>query len=99
MIDARTLRDGATLTLTTDHGRLDLLPVVAGIGDYAACMGASEVNPVGPVGLRVLTLDALITAKRAAGRLRDLEHIIELEALRVLKKEAAGTPAARRPRR
>jgi len=92
VIDARTFRDGATLTLTTDHGRLDLLPVVAGIGDYTACVGASEVKPVGSGSLRVLTLDALIKAKRAAGRPRDIEHLIELEALRVLKKEAPGRP-------
>lgn len=83
-IDAQTFRDGPALTLDTDLGRLDLLPFVTGIGDYAACLAASERKTVGAVKLRVLGLDALIRAKRAAGRPRDLEHLVELEALRAM---------------
>lgn len=86
VIDQRTFRDSPALSLTTDHGRIDLLPTVLGIGDYAACVAVSQVMPVGPVKLRVLTLDALIKSKRAAGRRLDLEHLIELEALRALKR-------------
>lgn len=89
VIDGRTFRDSPVLTLTTDHGRLDLLPAVAGVGDYAACLAASEIQQMGRVKLRVLSLDALIRAKRAAGRKRDLEHLIELEALRALKAARA----------
>jgi len=99
VIDARTLRDGPALTLVTDHGRLDLLPVVTGIGDYAACVAASEVKRVGALDLRILTLDALIKAKRAAGRRRDREHLIELEALRALQRAAAKPARAPRRRR
>lgn len=94
VIDRRTFRDAPALTLETDHGRLDLLPVVTGVGDYHACLAASELMQVGGVELRVLSLDALIRAKRAAGRPRDLEHLIELEALRALRKAAR---AAARP--
>ena len=86
VLDQRTFRDSPALSLITDHGRLDLLPHVTGIGDYAACVAASEVIQAGAVKLSVLTLDALIRAKRAAGRRRDLEHLIELEALRVLRR-------------
>ncbi len=92
VIDARTFRDAPTLTLDTDHGPLDLLPDVAGVGDYEACVAASEVHQIGKVKLRVLSLDALIRAKRAAGRPRDLEHLIELEALRVLKPARSRGP-------
>ncbi len=92
-MDARTFRNAPALTLDTDHGPLDLRPVVAGVGDYAACVAASEIKRVGKVKLRVLSLNALIRAKRAAGRPRDLEHLIELEALRVLK--SAGSRGSR----
>lgn len=85
VIDHRTFRDSPVLTLDTDLGQLDLLSVVAGVGDYAACVAASEMHRIGKVKLRVLSLDALIRAKRAAGRPRDLEHLIELEALRALR--------------
>ena len=98
VIDQRTFRDAPALTLITDHGRLDLLAHVTGIGDYAACLAVSEETEVDSVRLRVLTLAALIKAKRAAGRTRDHEHLIELEALHVLKQEQAKPPP-RRPRR
>jgi hypothetical protein len=95
VIDARTFRDSPVLTLVTDHGRLDLLPEVAGVGDYAACLAASEVHQMGKIELRVLSLDALIRAKRAAGRKPDLEHLIELEALRALTAaRPKGRPGA-----
>jgi len=99
VIDQRTFRDAPALTLITDHGRLDLLAHVTGIGEYAACLAASEETEVGSVRLRVLTLAALIKAKRAAGRTRDREHLIELEALHVLKQEQAKPPPARSRRR
>ena len=42
----------------------------------------------------MLSLDALIKAKRAAGRPRDLEPLIELEALRALRTaQGMGVPA------
>ncbi len=96
VIDARTFRDHPILTLDTDHGKLDLLPDVAGVGDYGACVAVSEIQPMGKVKLRVLSLDALIRAKRAAGRPRDLEHLIELEALRALR---SGRPRRASPPR
>lgn len=86
VIDQRTFRDSPALSLVTDHGRLNLLPTVAGIGDYAACLLASEVKPAGAFRVRVLTLDALIRAKRAAGRRQDLERLIELEAIRAIRQ-------------
>lgn len=97
-IDVRTFRDSPVLTLRTDLGRLDLMDQVTGVGDYTAAVAKSQQEKFGTVELRVLTLDALIASKRAAGRDRDLEHLIELEALRVLKRELAK-PAPRRARR
>lgn len=42
----------------------------------------SEPIPIGTAEIRALTLDALITAKRAMGRPRDLHTVLELEVIR-----------------
>src|SRR3989337_2365505 len=76
-IDSRTFRDSPVLTLQTDLGWIDLMDRVTGVGDYHACRAASEQVEMGAVRLHVLTLNALIASKRAAGRRRDREHLIE----------------------
>jgi hypothetical protein len=81
IMDAQTLRLAPVLTLTTSQGLLDVMDVVKGVGDYAKCLAASEETAVGDVRFRLLTLPALIRAKRAAGRPKDLEHLVELEAI------------------
>jgi predicted nucleotidyltransferase len=66
----------------TDLGDLDVMDRVTGVGAYPAVRAASvEVDLTG-VRARVLTLDALIAAKRAAGRRKDRLDLLELEALR-----------------
>ena len=85
--DARTLKAGLNFTLTTDLGSLDLIGEVTGIGQYEAVIAASEVLTLYDQPCRVLTLDALIRSKRAAGRKRDQEHVIELEALKELRSK------------
>ena len=85
--DARSLRAGLNFTLDTDLGPIDLLGEVAGIGQYDAALAVSEVVSLYDRPCRVLTLEALIRAKRAAGRPRDLEHVVELEALRELREQ------------
>ena len=97
-IDARTFRDSPVMTLETDLGRIDLMDQVTGIGDYQACLVASEDMHQGPVHLRVLTLAALIRSKRAAGRKRDQEHLIELEAMSAIK-QIMGKESGKRRRR
>jgi predicted nucleotidyltransferase len=81
-MDARTLRDSPVLTLVTDLGDLDVMDRVAGVGEFAAVRAASVEADLAGVPARVLALDALIAAKRAAGRRKDLEALLELEALR-----------------
>lgn len=85
VLDERALRTTPLMTLTTDVGDIDLLDVVPGVGAYEAAVARSEVVTIGAVEFRSLTLDALIDAKRAAGRPKDREHLIELEALRALR--------------
>lgn len=85
LLDQRTFRTTPLLTLTTTMGAIDLLDFVPGVGGYADALVESEVVQIGETAFRTLTLDALIASKRAARRKKDLEHLVELEAIRVLR--------------
>jgi hypothetical protein len=85
--DEDTLRGGLNFTLTTDLGDIDLMGEVAGIGDYSAALAASIPVELFGKSFDVLTLDALIISKRAAGRPKDLQVLPELEALREANEE------------
>ena len=74
------------LLLVTDLGWLDLMREVSGVGSWPEVSAASETVEIAGQPIRVLTLEALIRAKRAAGRDRDLRAIPELEALLELRK-------------
>lgn len=86
IMDAMTLARAPVLTLTTDEGNLDCFDQVRGVGPYAAVATASEPVTVGEVSFQVLALPALIRAKRAAGRPRDREALLELETLLELRR-------------
>jgi hypothetical protein len=70
------------LYLSTDWGPLDCLGEIKGIGGFRECLAQSEEIELDGSLVRLLTLDALITAKRAMGRPRDLHAVLELEAIR-----------------
>jgi hypothetical protein len=71
-------------------GPIDLLGAVAGIGQYADALAASELMTLFDRPCRILTLDALIRSKRATGRPRDLEAVKELETLREQREKDSG---------
>ncbi len=81
-MDARTLRDVPVLTLVTDLGDVDVMDRVAGVGEYLQVEAASVPASLTGIPVRVLVLDALIASKKAAARRKDLESLLELEALR-----------------
>jgi hypothetical protein len=85
--DAATIKRGLNFTLLTDLGALDFLGEVSGVGDYEAVKRNSETIAIFGMDCRVLTLEALIRSKKAAGRKRDLEVIPELEGLLELRKK------------
>lgn len=89
--DARTLRAGLNFTLDTGLGPIDLFGEVRGIGTYEEVAAVSETIPLFGRPCRILTLEALIQSKRAAGRDRDLEHLKELEALLELRRKNPAT--------
>jgi len=80
--DAETLRKGLNFTLTTTAGPIDLLGEVSGVGDFGAVNAVSEDVLVFGLNCRCINVDALIRAKKAAGRTKDFEAIAELEIIR-----------------
>ncbi len=83
-MDERQFKVTPLMTLTTTEGLIDVLDRVKGVGDYDKCMERSVEITAFDVRFEILDLPALIDAKRAAGRPRDLDHLPELEALLAL---------------
>jgi hypothetical protein len=81
--DPKTIRRGLNFTLATTLGDLDLLGEMTGGGTFEQVLPHAVKLRVFGRDVLVLGLDALIRAKRAAGRPKDLEAIAELEALLV----------------
>jgi predicted nucleotidyltransferase len=86
ILDARTFRTTPLMTLTTTMGAIDLLDQVPGVGDFAKALAASEAVRIGSTEFRALTLEALIASKKAVRRKKDLEQLVELEAIMALRK-------------
>lgn len=84
--DSRTVIAGLNFTLATDLGDFNLPGEVAGIGSYAAVYKSSELKKVEKIACRVLSLDGLYRAKRAAGRGKDVEALKEIKGLKELKE-------------
>lgn len=80
--EAATLRAGLNFTLTTALGDLDLLGEIVGGGAYEDLARESVTLSLFDRPCKVLSLEALIRVKRAAGRPKDLETLAELEILR-----------------
>jgi hypothetical protein len=83
--DVRKVHAGLNFTLQTDECDVDLLGEVAGLGSYEQVLAHSTSEDLFGLKVNVLTLDGLIAAKKAAGRRRDLGHLLELEELKKLR--------------
>lgn len=81
ILDEETLRRGLNFTFDTDIGKIDILGEVQGVGLYDDCLKHSDEAELFGCRLRVLSLEKLIDAKRAAGRTKDLLVLPELEAI------------------
>ena len=64
------------------------LVIVAGVGDYKAVKMKSDLVSFYGFDVSILTIDALIDAKKAAGRTKDLLILPELEGLKDLISRA-----------
>jgi hypothetical protein len=85
--DGATIKHGLNFTLKIDLGDLDLLGEVKGLGTYEDVAKASSIGEIANTPCLVLSIEGLISAKRAAGRKKDLYVLPELEALLELRKK------------
>lgn len=83
--DVPTIQAGLNFTLMTDLGDVDVLGEVSGLGNYAQVAAQAETRTIFGLPVRVLSLEGLIAAKRAAGRLKDRNHLLELEELKQMR--------------
>jgi len=81
-LDAPTLRAGLNFTLSTDAGDLDLFGEVAGVGGFVEVARDAETMTLAGHPVRIMSLDTLERAKRAAGRRRDLLDLAEIGEIR-----------------
>jgi hypothetical protein len=77
--DEATLRNGAVFTLQTDIGEIDLLAEVTSLGTFDDVKQHSITVEAFERLIATLDLRALIRAKRATGRAKDLTILAELE--------------------
>lgn len=84
-LDAETIGAGLNFTLTTQAG--DILGVASGIGGYEEAMKVAELHEMYGQSIYVLTLEGLIAAKKAARRVKDQLHLLELEELKKIRDE------------
>ncbi len=68
--------------LTTDMGILDCMSKVTGVGTYDEVLKQSVSHSLSYGEFRMLNLDALIAAKVAMGRERDLDAVKLLQAIK-----------------
>lgn len=89
-LDDRTLKQGLNFTLTSDNGDIDLLGELAGVGSYDDAVADAVQREIFGYKCLCLSLKALIHAKRAAGRPKDIEALAELEALTEESEDSSG---------
>ena len=70
------------LYLDTDIGQLDCLGEILGLGDFLTVKEQSEAIELGGHPCYILRIEALIAAKKAMGRPKDIETIRQLEVIR-----------------
>lgn len=95
IFDSQSLLSTRVLTLGTSIGDVDLLGEIDGVGTFTGVDAAAQDFEVDGLQIRVLSVDALIAAKRAAGRRKDEAGLIELEAIkeaRLLAQESGTAP-------
>lgn len=86
--DVRTLKNIMNITLQTDLGSVDLFGELAGSGSFEQLWNSAAVMDLRGLSVRVASIPSLLAMKRAAGRPKDLLHLMELEQM-LLQSEAS----------
>lgn len=81
-LDVHTLSAGLNFTLTSDKGDIDLLGEVTGLGGFEAVAARAVPTTLFERRVLVLALEAIETAKRAAGRIKDLGDLAIIAELK-----------------
>jgi hypothetical protein len=89
--DMPTVEAGLNFTLDTDKGKIDILGEVSGVGTYEQVLAHSVEKIVYGFPVRILSIDGLIAAKKAAGRTKDQLHLLELIELKKILDSANPT--------
>lgn len=76
--DLRILKNTQNFTLETDVGDMDLLAEPAGVDSFEGLWNMATKMEIFGMKVRVASIDDLIAMKRAAGRPKDRQHILEL---------------------
>ncbi len=84
--DARTLKRTAILTLDTPLGSIDLLVDPDGADRYETMRERADVVDLDGVEFRVVSLDDLLSMKRAAGRPQDVADVDALLTVRRVER-------------
>ena len=77
----RTLRNIMNITLRTDLGSVNLFGELAGSGSFEQLWNDATLLELDGLPVRVASIRSLIAMKRAAGRPKDLTHLMELEQM------------------
>ena len=75
------------LYLDTNIGQIDCIGYVQGLGAYENIEPLSEIKDIDGLRIRVLTVDALIEARKAMNRPRDKDMLLQLQAIRKMRKK------------
>jgi predicted nucleotidyltransferase len=84
--DAATLKRTTILALSTPHGSIDLLVSPEGAARYEELRARSDLIDLDGVEFRVVSLDDLLSMKRAAGRPQDVADVDALLTVRRVQR-------------
>jgi len=91
-LDPKLLSRVNMLIMTTTLGQFDLISEVEPIGRYDAVVKESFVTDVEGKPTHVLNIDALIAAKRKAGRTKDKQGVLYLESAKRRREQTGQGP-------
>jgi predicted nucleotidyltransferase len=85
--DARTLGMGSNFTFQTSIVDLDMLGWVEPIGNYDELLKNCQTYPIGPLSVKVISLDDLIRIKQHIKRSKDIDSLYQLLAIKRIREE------------